>query len=542
MPNYTRRTLIKAGTTLAALSSIVAPPPPLGAMVRSGARISSVEPIFSLFDDPNVKVLSDAALNAAREAGATYADIRLTHTFRRAIERYGVWDSESMTLGVRTLVDGYWGFASSPIWTTDETVRLAKAAVENARVNTLGKSRIIELAPVTASTNGHWSTPIVNDPFVTSEDEIGDFIVGLLYFIQKLPNVTSPRTRAEFVKQDKVFASTANQFVTQRLYQTAGVVSFGVKSENGRGKAVNIDTITPAGLGFEYWRDRPLRDEIVARHEEATNDLQLPLKPVDVGRYPLVFDAPSVAGFVNSTIGSATELDRAIGDEANAGGTSYITDPLAMLGTLKVGGQMLTISANRTEAAGAATVKWDDEGVTPGEFTLVKDGVLADMQTNREGAGWLKEEYAKRNLPFASHGCAYAPEALYSPLTHCANLQMQPAETDATFETLIADMSNGLAIKRVGIDMDFQQMTGYGFGETFEIKNGKRVAEIANAGFLFRTQELWNALMAVGGTASRRRFGLSAIKGQPEQLGVRSVTAPPIAVKELSVIDTTRKA
>ncbi len=539
--SYTRRDLLKRSGTLAALGTIGTLPHPLYAMLpREHRRIP--HNVISLLADPNVKALSDVALNAAKSAGAVYADVRFTHTFTRDVSIGSVWDSESMTLGVRALVEGYWGFAASPIWTPDEAARLARAAVENAKANTLGKPRVIELAPVAAIDNGQWSTPIKDDPFITSEDEIGDFLTGLLSFIQKLPHVGSAYTVATFIRQDKAYASTENQFVTQRFYQTQGIAQFVVIKNQERQKGVALDTITPAGLGFEYLREQPLRDQIVARHEEAMKDMELPLKPVDVGRYALVFDAPSVAQLVSATIGSATELDRAMGYEANAGGTSYITDPQAMIGTLKIGAPALTVTGNRMEAAGAATVKWDDEGVSPREFTVVKDGILTDMQTNREGAGWLKEQYAKRNLPFASHGCAYAPEGIHVPLTHCANLRMQAATTDATFETLIANTTKGLAIKRASVDMDFQQVTGLGGGETFEIKNGKRVAEIQGAGFLFRTPELWTALAAVGGSASLRRFGIEATKGQPEQTSTRSVTAPPIAIKELSIIDPTRKA
>ncbi len=541
MPKLTRRALIKSGTTLAALSSISAVSSPLSAKGRLRAQ-DFHEPSTSLIDDPNAKLLSDTALNAAREAGARFADVRLTHTCMRSVTRKEVGNTESMTFGVRALVDGFWGFAASPIWTPNEAARLARAAVANAKANTLGKPRIIELAPVTAIDDGRWVTPIIDDPFLINEDEIEDFLEGLRRFMGKIPRLDFPSTLGTFFKQDKVFASTENQFVTQRIYQTTANIGFRVPGEEGRFRNVSLDTVSPSGYGFEYLRDQPLRDEIVARYEEAKKDMELPLKPVDVGRYAMVFDAGTTAKFIHSTIGSATELDRALGEEANAGGTSYIIDPKKMLGTLKIGAPLLTITANRTEAGGAATVKWDDEGVIPEEFTLVKNGILADMQTNREGAGWLKEEYAKRNLPFKSHGCAHAPEANYAPLTRCANLQMQTAEDEATFETLIAGMSSGIAIKRGGAGMDFQQMTGYGGGEAYEVKDGKRVAEISDAAYLFRTSELWSALTAVGGRSSARRFGMGTWKGQPLQGAMRSVTAPPIAIKELSVIDKKRKA
>src|SRR5688572_28786061 len=59
--------------------------------------------------------IANEALDAARKAGATYADVRIGRYRRQTIstrERQitGVSDSESYGLGIRTLMDGCWGF------------------------------------------------------------------------------------------------------------------------------------------------------------------------------------------------------------------------------------------------------------------------------------------------------------------------------------------------------------------------------------------------------------------------------------------------
>ena len=541
---YTRRNILKHGATLAAVSTM---PSPLMAMLRtaSGRGVGMVPGMGSdaipAIEDPSVKRLTDAALDAARSAGAVYADVRLTHTFTNRMGDAPV-EEESMTFGVRALVDGYWGFASSPLWTTDEAARLSRGAVHNAKANTLGKPRTMELAPTAPIANGHWTTPIKDDPFMISADEIADFFGAIMMFIRGLPNAEPSAPKAKFIKQEKAFASTAQQYFTQRVYQTSASIGFAVTLD-GRRLSGALDTLTPAGAGFEYIRDQPLRDQIVALHEELMRDILLPVKPVDVGRYTTVFDASTVAQFISRSIGSATELDRALGYEANAGGTSYITEPLSMVGALKIGAPSVTITANRTEAAGAATVKWDDEGTPPDEFTLVKEGILADMQTNREGAGWFKDYYVKQNKPVVSHGCAYASEAIHLPLTHCANLQLQGG-TDAavSLESLIANERKAMLVRHGSADMDFQQSTGLGLGSVFEIRNGKRVAMLSGAGTIFRTPELWSNVIAIGGSANRQRFGIEASKGQPAQASCHSVTSAPMTVKELTMIDATRKA
>ena len=66
--------------------------------------------------------IANEALNAAKKAGASYADARVGRYRRQSIatrERQvaGVSDSESYGLGVRTLVDGSWGFAATSTMT-----------------------------------------------------------------------------------------------------------------------------------------------------------------------------------------------------------------------------------------------------------------------------------------------------------------------------------------------------------------------------------------------------------------------------------------
>ena len=74
--------------------------------------------------------LANEALNAARKAGASYADARVGRYRRQSIatrERQvtGVSDSESYGLGVRTLVDGCWGFAATSTMTRAGAQRAA---------------------------------------------------------------------------------------------------------------------------------------------------------------------------------------------------------------------------------------------------------------------------------------------------------------------------------------------------------------------------------------------------------------------------------
>ena len=80
------------------------------------------------------------ALDAARSAGAEYADARIslnrTQTiFTREKRVGGLSDNETFGAGVRVLVGGSWGFAATSELTVDGITRVARQAVAQAKAN-----------------------------------------------------------------------------------------------------------------------------------------------------------------------------------------------------------------------------------------------------------------------------------------------------------------------------------------------------------------------------------------------------------------------
>jgi TldD protein len=213
-----------------------------------------------------------------------------------------------------------------------------------------------------------------------------------------------------------------------------------------------------------------------------------------------------------------------------------------MLGTYRVGSPLLNVTANRSHPGGVATVKWDDESVEPDEFTLVKDGVLADFQTTREQAAWLAPYYNKTGTPVHSHGCASTDSALDVTLQNVPNLQLMPGAKAASFDDLVADTEKGLALMNVSVHMDTQQLTGFVLGTMREINKGKLGRFVIGGALDFRTPEFWKSLTALGGSESTRWFGQRTEKGEPSQRSYYSVGAVPAKFKDAAIIDFMRKA
>ncbi len=506
--------------------------------------------------DTRLKQLIETAVGVAMSAGASYADTRVSFTQEMSMEP--VWrytprtlDNneipnriEVMSFGVRAMYDGYWGFASSPVWGTSEAARLGKSAVEQAKANVLDNPRIVDMAPASGSKQGDWSMAVQEDPFEIAVEEIYDYLRGLSDYMLHLKLVNGARTSAEFMRQQKAFGNSDGQFVTQRLYRTKGEVSLRVFDKDTHQQSGGVvERLSSAGMGFEYFRKQPMRTYIDAIHEEALQDLLLPVVPVDVGRYPVVMDASGVANIVGKSVGAATEVDRVMGFEANAGGTSYITDPHEMLGTLKIGAPILHITGSRSKPGTLAQVRWDDEGVEPRDFAIVKDGLLVNLQTHREGCGWIKPHYAKTGQQFASFGCSYTPDAIDVPLVQSTDLTVHADDTaQNTLDTLRTEIDRGYEWKMPSASLDFQQSTGLLLGQAYEIKQGKRVARVAASGMLFRTSELWNNLQRLGGRESVLRIGQEQWKGEPIRRAYFSVDTPPALFKDMAIINPTQKA
>src|SRR5262245_43727043 len=100
----------------------------LGTLAIPLSTLGNPVPIEALLDSPldraQKKSLADTALNTAKSAGATYTDVRIGRYLNQFINTrenkvQGITSLESYGVGVRVIVNGTWGFASTNIVTAD---------------------------------------------------------------------------------------------------------------------------------------------------------------------------------------------------------------------------------------------------------------------------------------------------------------------------------------------------------------------------------------------------------------------------------------
>ena len=118
----------------------------------------------------------EVALNTAKSGGASYADVRVAARRQQNVNTrdaivQGVGDTDTFGLGVRTLVDGAWGFAATSQLTKDSVAAVTKRAVEQAKSNRASQLRPVVLAPTPGNQVGEWKSPIKTDPFTVSIPE-----------------------------------------------------------------------------------------------------------------------------------------------------------------------------------------------------------------------------------------------------------------------------------------------------------------------------------------------------------------------------------
>jgi TldD protein len=539
-----RQFLQQAGATGAALAMASALPrsamaSPVAAAPRDVERFEGSAP----------KELMMEALNAARSAGAAWADARIARfrqnfVITREHQIVNVVDTDTLGCGVRALVDGCWGFAATRYLATENVVAAAREAVAIAKANRIARDRPVVLAPAPAQPNATWKSAYRTDPWDVPLEAKVDLLLKANAEALKAPKVKYVNSILFFVKQDRNYANTDGSVITQTLIRswplfTVTAVADDFSDFQNRQAA----EVAPMGRGWEYVLEQDLAGRARQWGEEAAQKLSA--KPVEVGRYDLVLHPSNLWLPIHESIGHPTELDRALGYEANYAGTSFVAPPEAKLGTFRYGPDFMNIQGDRSQEGAISTIGYDDDGVRPDDFLIIKEGIVNDYQTTREQAPWLKWWYDKQGKPVRSHGCAYADSWSSVSFQRMPNVSLLPGREEKSYEDLIAATDKGIAIVGDGsFSIDQQRYNAQFSGQCFyEIKGGKVMGMLKDVAYQFRTPDFWNSMDMIGGKASYNIGGsFFDGKGQPGQVNGVSHGCPPARFKQVNVINTGRKA
>ena len=144
--------------------------------------------------------------------------------------------------------------------------------------------------------------------------------------------------------------------------------------------------------------------------EEAVAHLKAP--SVSPGVKDLVLLPTHLSLTIHESIGHSTELDRALGYEANYAGTSFLTPD--KLGKFRVGSDIVNFNGDRTRPESLSTCGYDDDGVKTRQFPIIKNGIFVGYQTIRDQAHLIGQT--------ESMGCCYADSYASVPFQRMPNV------------------------------------------------------------------------------------------------------------------------
>jgi TldD protein len=540
-----RRQFLKHGAAVAALLSLPGEAKALGHLVSAGGPPLPDELVP---DSAATKQLMAAAIAAAKSAGASYADVRIgrqrqNFVFTREQQIQNVVDTDSLGAGVRVLVDGTWGFASTRILTTDGVVAAARQAAAIAKANRPARGAAVDWLPAQGVGEKTWKSNFEIDPWSVSVEQKADLLIKANTEAMKVDGVKYVFSGFFFVKEDRNYANTDGSVVTQEVIRSWPLMQITAISKDFSDFQNRGNMCTPTQAGWEFVLKSDLVGNAKKWGEEAAQ--KLTAKPVEVGRYDLVLHPSHLGLTIHESIGHPTELDRALGYEANYAGTSFVAPPEKMLGQLKYGPSFMNIQGDRSQTGALSTIGYDDDGIAPEQFLIIKDGVLNDYQTTREQAGWLSWWYKKQNRAVRSHGCSYAQGWDNVQFQRMPNVSLLPGKEDHSWEDIIAATDKGIAIIGDGsFSIDQQRYNAQFGGQLFyEIKGGKIVGMLKDVAYQMRTPDFWNSMVMIGGKKSYELWGAFFDgKGQPGQANAVSHGSVPAKFRQINVINTGRKA
>ena len=506
-------------------------------MLALGAA-TTLRPATVLFAAPNaeLKGLADAALSTAKQLGASYADIRINRyrnqfLFTRDRRVQNIVNTEDFGFGVRVIVDGTWGFASSSAVTRDDVAAITRQAVAIAKANKPVNTDPVRLAPVEAFPDAEWNTPVKKDPFEVPLQPKIDLLLQINEEALKVPGATFVSAFMLFVNEKKFFASSDGSYITQSLIRSYPTFSI-TAVDRATNRFYQRSALTaPMGMGYEYIESLPLLQEAKQAAEEAV--AMHKAEPVTAGQKTLILHPSNLWLTIHESVGHPTELDRALGYEANFAGTSFLTTD--KLGKFQFGAPLVNIVGDKTQDKAMATCGYDDDGVKTTSFPIIKDGTFVDYQTTRDQAHLIGQT--------RSHGCSYADNWASVPFQRMPNVSLQPNEKDVTEQDIVSATEDGILVRGdSSYSIDHQRYNFQFSGQTFwEVKNGKITTQLRDVAYQSNTPEFWKALDMLGGKSTYQLGGaFSDGKGQPVQSNSVSHGCPVARFAKVNILNTAR--
>ena len=439
--------------------------------------------------------------NRAVDLGARYSDARFQDLRQTLIVvENGVlrsYESDKLTgIGIRVLIGGAWGIASTSVLTKGvlrqkvaEAVRMAKAAKKLTRTVQLARVK-----PVDATIK----QPVRTDP----EDVPPDIKVKLLLEANKSaitgPEIKNSTSRLGFHHDVRMFVSSEGANVKTDI-TSSGFGQVSVAQADGSMERVPEQRSQCAG--YEFIESGDWNTFAAEVSQLAAKVVVAPMPPA--GTYPAVLDPDLIGLFLHEALGHASEGDLVTSKESvleGRVGESIANENVTMYDDGAIDGGYLA--------------PFDDEGVPKTKTTIIENGRLHGFLSSRDTAPELQLEPT---------GNARAQNFENKPIVRMTNVYMQPG--DLSFQDLAREIDYGFYIRGRGslggqVDVGGGTFT-FRAGPSYLIEKGEvkhMVRAVTLAGKILETLKTINAV-GKDFTVTTSVFGGCGKDGQLAKVG-----------------------
>jgi TldD protein len=361
------------------------------------------------------------------------------------------------------------------------------------------------------------------NPFAVPLEKKADLLLTTMEALQRRQGIVRSAASLWARRDRKLFVSTEGAHLEFDLLAAQGECS-ATALYDGRFASRGYNT-PHLRTGYELIEAADFVREAERVAVQAVEKVRAPV--VSPGRYDLVLDPEHLSLTMHESCGHPSELDRALGYEANYAGTSFLTPD--KLGSFRYGSSHVNLVADNTEEETLAATGYDDDGVACQKWDIVRRGVFVGYCTNREVAHKIGDTRSRGSNRADGWGAV--------PIVRIANIGLEPGT--ATLEELLGDVKRGLYIEGHGSYSIDQRRYNFQFGGDafWLIENGKRTHMVRDAIYHGITPEFWNRCDGVADRAHRRRYGfITCGKGQPGQAGWMSHPASHARFRGVDVI------
>ncbi|MCP4229743.1 MAG: TldD/PmbA family protein [bacterium] len=480
-----------------------------------------------------MKKIIEKTLNHLQAKKVTYGDIRVVRAKSENLAaKNGKPDSISSNsdhgFGIRVIVNGCWGFASSSHINEEEMLRVADEAVAIAETGAALKAKDVELAPQKPIT-AHWENAFKENPFDIPIAERMELILEASAELEKAEkDVKFGEGFLAAFETDKIFANTEGAYITQKITESGGgIVATAVGNDDIQTRSYPNSFRGNFGTtGYEFVREMDFLSQIERVASEAVQLIYA--KPAQTQVTDIVIDGSQMALQIHESCGHPIELDRVMGSELSYAGGSFMQP--GMLNELRYGSDIVNIVADATVEGGLGSFGYDDDGVPAQHTEIIKNGLFVDYITSREYAPVLGPK-------IQSNGTNRADGWNRIPIIRMTNINLMPVE--GTTDDLIGGVESGLWLETNRAWSIDDLRSNFQFTTEFarEINGGELGDVVKNATYTAITTDFWNKCDAIAGPEEWKMWGTpNCGKGQPGQTAHVGHGTSPARFREIEII------